>query len=238
MANPAPGKALAFEGLTYVDVLPGAPEQAQADACRIHLALFGHGYAHATADITRLWQEGSRQPDIHEHQWLLSYRGEPCGEFAFQVNLRRGIVSRLFLGLLPEFRTRLAGDWITAVLDACAAVAAAEASDAGRPILAMMSEVKPRHVRGWRHLGHVAPAIGYREPLHGNHWREFGPLEYQPMAANFLLLEEGRTAGMPAVAAAGVQAFLLDYYAVPADDSVLAEILGACSRLDEAESAT
>lgn len=223
--------ALACEGLSYLDVVPGTPSSTLDDLCDIHLSLFGGSYAHATSDLERTWRQGSVEPDIIEHQWLLHYRGRPCGEFVFRVNLRRGIVCRLFLGLLPDARSQVGAEWITAVLGQCERVASAESGRAGRPLLAMMSEVQPRHVRGWRRLGHVVPDIGYREPLHGSRWRDFGDLRYQPMAANFLILDAGSSVDMAQIATAGVKAFLLDYYDVPHDDPVLQEILRSCDRL-------
>lgn len=225
--------ALASQGLSYLDVQPGTPRTALDELCVIHLSLFSEGYAHGVADFEQTWRRGSQAHDIVEHQWLLYFEGKPCGEFVFQSNFRRGIISRLFLGLLPDFRNKVDREWISDLLAKCEATAAAESDQGGRAIMAMMSEIKPRHARGWRSLGHVTPEIGYQEPLHGNHWREFGQLEYQPMTANFLILEAGACVSMAEIATAGVQAFLVDYYAVPSDDQVLQRILHACSGLRE-----
>lgn len=225
---------LTSRGISYLDVLPGTPVSRLDELREIHLTLFADNYPYAAEDFARTWREGARESDIIEHQWLLHVDGNPCGEFIFQVNLRRGIISRLFLGLLPEFRNQVDGDWIPALLAECEVIALAEARKAGVTLMAMMSEVKPRHARGWQRLGHVVPDISYQEPVHGNHWREYGALRFQSMTANFLILQGHSTAAMDVIAAAGVKAFLLDYYDVPSDDPILARILASCERLKAA----
>jgi hypothetical protein len=97
----------------------------------------------------------------------------------------------------------------------------------------MMSEVRPSHVAGWRRLGHISPNIDYREPVHGNHWAEFGEPTFIPMSPNILRLPAGNDVPLSVIASSGVSSFLLDYYRLPATNEVVLEILENCEQLQE-----
>lgn len=234
---------MTFEGSEYipglpqlarVDVLPGTPEEAVAALASIHLENFQAHYAHAAADFRNTWRRGLSDPDIIEHQWLLLLDGSPAGECVFHVNIRRRVVARHFLAMNRSARRALVPDWIAAVMAAAAETALQDAESRGVSLFGMMSEITPAHAAGWRALGHVQPDIDYREPLHGNYWREFGDLTFVPMVANILPFPSGREAGLGVIAEAGVRAFLLDYYGVPESDPTFQAIIDRCRHVPPA----
>ncbi len=229
------------KGLSFIDVLPGAFEQDRDALIAIHLENFGANYPHAAADIERTWSEGSAESDIIQHQWLLTLSGNPVGEFIFQTNMRRRIVARQFLSVNRAARVDLPTGWLAALVEAVAECANQDIESSvregnqpeGSQLIAMMSEVRPNHVAGWRRLGHISPNIDYREPVHGNHWAEYGEPTFIPMSPNILRLPAGKDVPLSVIATEGVSAFLLDYYQLPATNDVVLEILGNCQRLQE-----
>ncbi|MFM7210878.1 MAG: hypothetical protein ACKOYQ_02570 [Actinomycetota bacterium] len=225
---------LGTEGLAYVDVLPGTPPDALSHLCDIHLLHFSDSYAEATRDFERAWRGGPPPLGIIEHQWLLFLDGVPCGELVFAINLNRRAVCRHFTSVRKEFRSRMPYDWIPTATRAVVERCRSEASSLDVDLLGMMSEILPKHVAGWRRLGLFQPDIGYQEPVHGNYWREFGPLEFTPMVANILPFPAGREAGLGAIADAGVRAFLLDYYGVPESDPTFQGIIQRCADIPPA----
>lgn len=233
------GDISGVKGLSFIDVLPGASEQERDALIAIHLENFAETYPHAALDIEKTWSEGSTQDDIIQHQWLLTLLGNPVGEFVFQTNMRRRIVARQFLSVNRSFRIDLPTGWLPALLEAVAEYANRDIECSvkegnqleGSRLIAMMSEVRPNHVAGWRRLGHISPNIDYREPIHGNHWAEFGEPIFIPMSPNILRLPGGNDVSLSEIATEGVSAFLLDYYRLPATNEVVLEILGNCQRL-------
>lgn len=221
-------------GLAYVDVLPGTPSAAISELCAVHLVHFREAYGEATRDFERTWRGEPSPPGIIEHQWLLLLDGEPCGELVFAINLRRRTVSRHFTSIRKEFRSRMPGGWIPTATSAVVELCLDQAHAHSVELLGMMSEILPKHVAGWRRLGLYQPDIGYHEPLHGNYWRNFGDPIFIPMVANILPFPAGREAGLAAIAEAGVQAFLLDYYDVPESDPTVQSILDRCRALPPA----
>lgn len=219
------------DGLFYVDVIRGSSAESLRLLQEIHLENFGGSYAEATGDFTRTWNGEDTPAGLIEHQWLLVLEGKPVGQFVFEVNLNRKMVNRHFLSVRGGDRTLMPSHWMTSVMETASNVCKADAASHGIELLGMMSEIKPRHERGWRKLGHFAPNIGYQEPLHGNYWAEFGPLEFIPMVANILPYDAGRNIGLGQIAEAGVRAFLQDYYHVPEDDPILLEIVDRCRNL-------
>jgi hypothetical protein len=220
-------------GLAYIDVLPGSPLDALEELAAIHLQHFGDSYGEATNDFRRAW-EGELNPEIIEHQWLLHLDGVACGELVFSINLSRRMVDRHFTSVRKEFRPQMPDGWIPLATQAVTDLCLTEAGSAGVDLLGMMSEIAPKHVAGWRRLGLFQPDIEYREPLHGNYWKQFGELRFIPMVANILPFPAGRDAGLGVIAEAGVRSFLLDYYDVPEDDVTLAQIVERCRDLPAA----
>jgi len=221
--------------LRYIDVLPGTPHEVCDSLVAVHLEHFGADYPHAADDLRTTWREGGTDHDIIEHQWLLLLNDEPAGEFIFHTNLRRRIVVRHFIAFNRDVRVNLPSDWIARLVDAAGECANTDAADTGTQLIAMMSEVSPRHVAGWRRMGYLSPDIDYREPGHGNHWAEYGEPQFVPMAPNIRVLPAGTDLPLSEVATEGVSAFLLDYYRLPASHPVVVEILGNCARLGEVE---
>jgi hypothetical protein len=233
------GDIAGVKGLSFVDVLPGASERERDSLIAIHLENFGATYPHAAVDIERTWAEGPAEDDIIEHQWLLMLSGSPVGEFIFQTNMRRRIVARQFLSVNRPARADLPAGWIPVLIEAVAECAHRDMTHSVREgnqpvesqLIAMMSEVRPQHVAAWRRLRHISPKINYREPVHGNHWAEYGEPTFIPMSPNILRLPAGDGLPLSAIATEGVSAFLLDYYRLPASNEVVLEILENCQRL-------
>ena len=221
-------------GLTYVDVLPGSSLDSLEELIAIHLQYFGDSYGEATLDFRKAWEGASPNPAFIEHQWLLHLDGVPCGELVFTINLARRMVDRHFTSVRKELRPQMPDGWIACATQAVTDLCLAEAGRAGVDLLGMMSEILPKHVAGWRRLGLFQPDIGYREPVHGNYWKQFGELQFTPMVANILAFPAGRKEGLGVIAEAGVRSFLLDYYDVPQDNETLGRIVEACRDLPPA----
>jgi hypothetical protein len=227
------------KGLSFIDVLPGASEQDRDALIAVHLENFGTTYPHAAVDIERTWSEGSAESDIIEHQWLLMLSGNPVGEYIFHTNMRRRIVARQFLSVNRAARANLPSGWLPALIEALTECANRDIEYSvregnqpeGRQLIAMMSEVKPNHLARWRRLKHFSPNIDYREPVHGNHWAEFGEPTFISMSPNILRLPAGNDVPLSVITTEGVSAFLLDYYRLPASNEVVVEILENCQRL-------
>ena len=233
------GDISGIKGLSFIDVLPERSEQERDALIAIHLENFGATYPNTAADMATTWSEGSTEDDIKKHQWLLMLSGNPVGEFIFQTNMRRRIVARQFLSVNRAARADLPEGWLTALLEAVAECANRDIAHrvregnhpTGSQLIAMMSEVRPNHVAGWRRLGHISPDIDYREPVHGNHWAKYGQPTFTSMSPNILRLPGGKGVPLSIVASEGVSAFLLDYYRLPATNEVVLEILENCRRL-------
>lgn len=218
----------------YIDVLPGTPDEVCDALVAVHREHFAD-YPHVADGIAKTWRDGGLDADIIEHQWLLLLDDEPAGEFLFQTNLRRRTVSRSHIALNRESRLKAPADWIPRLIDAAGDCASADAADVGIQLIAMMGEVSRRHVVGWRRMGYISPEIDYREPVHGNQWAAYGEPQFNPLAANILLLPAGADLPLSEVVTEAVSAFLLDYYRLPASHPVVVEILGNCARLGAAE---
>jgi len=223
--------SLGIGELSYVDVLPDTSREALEELQAIHVENFAGSYAESAKDFSRTWEKDSGPVGMIEHQWLLHLDGEPCGELVFEVNLPRRMVNRHFTSVLANFRSSMPAGWIPVATQAVVDLCNADARRHGVELLGMMSEILPRHAPGWRKLGLFTPDIDYQEPLHGNYWADFGPLEFVPMVANILPFAAGREAGIGAVAEAGVKAFLLEYYKVPEDDQTFLAIVDRCRAL-------
>ena len=234
MSLPDEVTPLGIGGLGFVDVLPGTSRQALSQLSAIHLEHFADHYAESTDDFHAAWSGQPQSADITEHQWLLELDGEPCGELVFAVNLPRRMVSRHFTSILKQFRPHMPDQWIPSMTRAVSQFCIAEAATHGVELLGMMSEITPKHVAGWRKYGLHQPDIDYHEPLHGNHWRDFGELQLVPMVANILPFPTGHQAGLATIAEAGTLAFLTDYYHLPDDNPTLQAIIHKCRTLPPA----
>jgi hypothetical protein len=126
-------------------------------------------------------------------------------------------------------RAALQPGWAAQLVDAAQRQSEEDAQSRGIEIVALMSEIdpgQPRLLAHWRKLGHVSvPSIDYREPYHGKHWRDAGPLNFFPMVPNVKITDAGLRRPLGDVVSAAVSAFLLDHYLLPADEPTVAGVL-------------
>jgi hypothetical protein len=215
-------------GIDVVDVLPGTDHTRLTQLQGIHALTFAD-HSHVLVEMEQAWSEGSFDPGIIVHQWLLLHEGEPVGEFVFHTNLRRAITVRHFLAMDKDVRAALPLGWAAQLVDAAQRQSEEDAQSRGIEIMALMSEIdpdQPRLLAHWRRLGHVSvPSIDYREPYHGKHWRDAGPLAFFPMVPNIKITDAGLRRPLGDVVSAAVSAFLLDHYLLPADEPMVAGII-------------
>ena len=196
----------------------------------VHLTHFPD-HPHVADELAVACREGSFDPAVVVHQWLLLVNDEPAGEYIFHVNLRRGIALRHFLAMDQSARRQLPIRWLTAVTDRVQAIGERACRENGTALLAMMSEVSPAHLEGWRRLGYRTLDIGYREPRHGKHWAQFGEPEFFDMTPCLKLTEAGANVPIADVATAAASAFLIDHYRLPADNPTVVGVLARAAAL-------
>jgi len=219
-------------GMSVIDVLPGTTEDALRELQAIHLRHFESSYPWAVSDFEQTWLHGAAQSNVIEHQWLLLIDGKTCGECVFHVNLDRKVILRHYMAVDQEVRAELPSGWLTAFNDFAEAWCDADSRAHGIELLAMMSEIQPKHVAGWKRMGHLSPAIDYREPTHGKHWKEYGDVEFVPMSVNLKLLPAGKQVPLREVTKAAVSAFLIDNYGLSESNPTVQSILFNCEQLD------
>lgn len=212
-------------GLQAIDVMgPDADDALVAQLRAVHLRHFPD-HPHVADELAAAARDGSFDPAVVVHQWLLLLDDEPVGEYVFHVNTRRGIMLRHFLAVDQPARKRLPIRWIAAITARVQEQGEQDMEPTGRPLLAMMSEVNPHHLDGWRRLGYRTLDIGYREPHHGKHWAEHGEPTYFEMTPCVKLTAAGERLPISEVAQAAAYAFLVDHYRLPEDDPTVAGIL-------------
>lgn len=219
------------EGLQAVDVMGASATDDRIEQLRaIHLSHFPD-HPHVADEMEAAARTGSFDPEVAVHQWLLLLDGEPVGEYIFHVNTRRGVMLRHFLAVDQPARKRLPLRWISSITARVQEQGEADMASTGRPLVAMMSEVNPHHLEGWRRLGYRTLDIGYREPYHGKHWADFGQPTYFEMSPCVKLTPAGEALPINEVARAAALAFLIDHYQLPADDETVAGILARAEML-------
>ena len=220
-------------GLQAIDVIGASATDARiAELRAIHLSHFPD-HPHVADEMELAARTGSFDPEVVVHQWLLLLDGEPVGEYIFHVNRRRGVMLRHFLAVDQPARKRLPLRWIAAITARVQEQGDDDMAATGRPLLAMMSEVNPHHLDGWRRLGYRTLDIGYREPHHGKHWADFGEPTYFEMSPCVKLTPAGEALPISEVARAAVLAFLVDHYRLPEDDPTVVGILARADALAE-----
>jgi len=225
-------EVIGIPGMSVVNVLPGADKESLRALQAVHLRHFESSYPWAVSDFEQTWLHGAAQSNVIEYQWLLLVDGEPCGECVFHVNLGRRIILRHYMAVDQEVRGELPSDWLIDFNAFAEASCENDARKNGVELLAMMSEIQPKHVAGWKRMGHLSPAIEYREPIHGKHWKKYGDVEFVPMSVNLRLLAAGKQAPLPEVTKAAVSAFLIDNYGIPESNPTVQGILLNCEKLD------
>lgn len=223
---------IGIPGMSVIDVLPGTREEALRALQAIHLRHFEASYPWAVSDFEQTWLHGASQPNVIEHQWLLLVDGKPCGECVFHVNLDRKVILRHYMAVDQDVRAGLPSEWLTDFNAFAEAWCDVDAQAKGIELQAMMSEIQSKHVAGWKRMGHLSPAIEYREPIHGKHWQKYGDVDFVPMSVNLKILPAGKQVPLREVTKAAVSAFLLDNYGLPESDPTVQSILFNCEQLD------
>lgn len=220
-------------GLTVTEAMSDQAATASLDQLiALHLHHFPD-HAHVSDELSLARQSGPPDPDVVIHAWLLGLADEPVGYVIFHTNLRRRVVLQHFVGMDEATREQLPFRWIKYVSDAVVATGEADAEAHGTALLGSMGENPPQHEAAWTRLGYRTIDVDYREPYHGMHWADFGPIAYFPMTAMVRLTDAGTEVPFATVATAAVSAFLLDHYRLPQDDPTVARILERAASLPD-----
>lgn len=172
-------------------------------------------------------------PETIAHAWLLRVQGQPVGEFLFHTSLRRRVVQIHYVAMDPDARHVLPLGWLADVTDAALAASQIEAAAYGLDLLAMAGEMynTPRDFRRWRRKGFLILALDYREPVTGRLWARQPNLEFNRLTLGVRLTPTGLLAPPAEVLDAVLAAFLLDYYALPADNPEVCRMFTEAKRL-------
>lgn len=220
-------------GLEVEEVIgAGAPEERLGDLIRELLRFFPE-HAHVAGELAEAWEGAWPDRDVVIHAWLLELDGVPVGFTVFHTSLRRRVILQHFVGMEPEARPQLPMRWVRDLADAVLAVGIRDCADHGTELLATIGENHPEHARAWERFGYLTLDIDYREPVHGRHWREHGPLRFFPMTPQIRLTDAGRSAPFSAVVDQGVRAFLIDHYLLPEDEPTVAHTLRRIAALPD-----
>ncbi len=109
-------------------------------------------------------------PRLVEHQWYFEVDGKPAGMTVFKYVPPRDIGFGLYLGILPEFRKLVFGQYSRfseMVIAATRVQMQIDALEMGRQLpVAYVAEVaEPRLVQRYQQYGFVELALDYHEPL-------------------------------------------------------------------------
>lgn len=218
-------------GLQVLELVQHDPDPERIRQLReVHLRHFPD-HAHVVDEMELAIRTGTFDSAVVIHQWLLLIDGEPVGEYVFHVNTRRGIMLRHFLAIDQSARKQLPLRWLASLTATIESIGERDAADQGVSLIAMMSEIKPNHLEGWRRLGYRTFDIGYREPFHGKHWADFGEPTFFEMTPCVKLTPAGERLPITEVATAAVLAFLVDHYRLPEGNATVQEILARARAL-------
>lgn len=206
----------AATGLEVEDVMT-APEARLGDLIRELLTFFPE-HAHVAGELAEQWEGAWPDDQVVVHAWLLEMAGEPVGFTIFHTNLRRRVMLQHFVGMEPEARPNLPMRWVRNLADAALDTGIRDCRERGFELLATIGENHAEHARAWERFGYVTLDIDYREPAHGRHWREHGPLQFFEMTPQIRLTDAGRDLPFASVVDDAVCAFLIDHYLLPPDE--------------------
>lgn len=167
------------------------------------------------------------------HAWLLEVGDTPVGFTIFHTSLRRRVVLQHFVGMDPDAGRELPMRWVKHLADAVFEVGMRDCQQHGTTLLATLGENHPEHARTWERYGYTTLDIDYREPLHGRQWPEYGELRFFPMTPQIRVTDAGRGQTFADVVTAGITAFLLDHYGLPADEPTVVHTLALCAALSD-----
>jgi len=233
MGDDIMGRLAAETGLVAVDAMGSEATDATLEQLLVlHLHHFPE-HAHVCDELRLARRVGPHDPDVIIHAWLLQVDSLPVGYVIFHTNLRRRIVLQHFVGMDEDTRAQLPFRWIGQLSDAVVEAGVLDAEEHGVELLGAMGENPPQHEAAWHRLGYRTIDVDYREPNHGMHWADFGPITYFPMTAMVRLTTAGQQVPFAEVATAAVSAFLLDHYQLPADEPTVAGILERAATLPD-----
>ena len=213
-------------GLRITEVF--SPGQSMSALRALQNSLLRHfpQHAHVLPELDAAWREGSHDPEVIVHAWLLENEVEnACGFLIFHTNLRRAMMLQHFVAMDKAMRSGLPFNWMHSLFDAALAVSEREAAVAGVRLLGSMGENDAQHMAGWRRIGYRLLAVDYHEPEHGKHWADYEELTYLTPAPMVRLTEYGSAVPLRDVATAAVSAYLLDHYLLEPDNPTVTRTL-------------
>lgn len=235
MTDPVLDRLQELSGLTVEDALDGSGPEDLLHQLQAELLRFFPEHAHVADEFREIWSGGWPDPEIIPHGWVLELEGEPVGFTVFHTSLRRRVVLQHFVGIDREAGWRLPLRWVQYLADAVFETGAHDCQRHGTTLLAALGENHPEHARTWERYGYRTLDIEYREPNHGQHWRDFGPPTFFPMTPQIRLTDEGASLPYAQVVDAAVRAFLLDHYLLPEDEPTVARTLSLIAALPDPE---
>lgn len=221
-------------GLQVEEVIGVDAPRARLDDLIAQLLHFFPEHAHVAGELVQAWQGQWPDEQVIIHAWLLELDDQPVGFTVFHTSLRRQVVLQHFVGMDPDAGRQLPLRWVKYLADAVFAVGIRDCEAHRLALLASIGENHPEHARTWERFGYRTVDVDYREPLHGRHWRDHGALQFFPMTPQIRVTEAGQQRPFGEVVAAGVSAFLIDHYTLPADEPTVVHTLARCAALPDA----
>jgi hypothetical protein len=205
------------------DAARAASQTVFDDLVGLHASLFP-AHAHVHSEFADWRACSGRTHDRIAHLLVTYVDGVPAALLVLHLNLPRRVGLVHFLGVAPTHRAArtgrpsLASALLARAWDLCTAAFAGE-------WLGLVAESEPDLVALWRSWGYAALDVEYAEPHHGMHWPAFGPPTF------FRMDLVGRPTGTaPALAAAALEAFLIDHYRLPDDHPVVVTARASAQR--------
>lgn len=231
MSDPILDELQQSTGLQVEEVMGGPATR--LDDLIAALVLHFPEHAHVADELQQAWAGNWPDDQVVIHAWLLELDGQPVGFTIFHTSLRRRVVLQHFVGMDSDAGRSLPLRWVKHLADAVFAVGVRDCEEYGTTLLASIGENHPEHARTWERYGYTTLAIDYREPLHGRNWPEHGALQFFPMTPQIRLTDAGREQPFSDVVTAGVTAFLIDHYRLPADEPTVVHTLALCAALPD-----
>ncbi|MEI7779284.1 MAG: hypothetical protein WCJ42_07640 [Actinomycetes bacterium] len=218
-------------GLTVHDVMDGGHDNKGLHDLQGLLVKHFPDHAHVVGELDDAWLNGSPDPEVLIHGWLLTNVSGPVGFLVFHTNLRRGVMLQHYVAMEQSAREGLPFGWLRHLFDAMLEAGEAEASARGVDLVGAMGENSPHHVAGWRRIGYRVLDVDYREPYHGKHWADFGEPTFFDMTPMLKLTQHGAGRPLGEAAVAAASAYLIDHYLLDANNATVARTLRLAAAL-------
>lgn len=190
-------------------------------------------YPHVLEEFDEQALTGEHPPGERVHAFVVYRDGTAVGEWVMAVDRRREVIMMLFGAVHREARTDLDRGYLNRLVDDLLGRCEAAAAQDGEEIVAVTLESDGPHLARWHGLGFFTADAGYREPVHGRHWQQYGePAFFDRYSACVRPWGRGEHMARSDLAERAVTALLIDHYGLPPDHPQVVRSLTAAAAVD------